>query len=457
MSLQDIVNVQIDKQTASISRVGFGTPLILSSEADDILATTAKVYGPDLAELTADGFDPTGVTARKFSRLIAQNPKVDRIVVGKRSQQPLKTINIVPVVQAETEYSITISGVGPSPTSPAEVFSYTSDDTPTLAEIIGALVSAINGGTQNVLATNVGPDTSIKIEKAATPGGVAGAGVSYYLGVNDRNLLPVQNVTPDPGIVTDLNAIRGAVDGNDDWYAAILDNSGEAEILALAAAIETIPKLFLTVTSDADVLTAVDTDVGSVLQSNNYARTAYVWHQDPDNGAEASWAGKALPYDPGSITWNLLQGITGAPATAFTTAELGYLKGKNGNRFVELASQTAPQEGKTAGGEFIDITRGIDFITARLQENIFRQLLVQPKIPFTDQGIGIIENEVRGVMELGISQSIFAADPAPVVTVPKAIDVDANDKANRLLPDVRFQATLAGAIHEVEVRGVVTV
>lgn len=457
MSLQDIVNVQIDKQTASISRVGFGTPLIMSSEADGLLATTTKVYGADLAELAADGFATAGVTYEKFANLIAQNPKGSRIVVGKRQNLPLKTIEIVPVVKDSTKYAVTIGGVGPTASSPAETFEYTSTGSATLGAIIAGLVSAINGGTQDVLATNVGPDTSLKIEKAASPGGAATAGVSFRMAVNDRTLLPVQNTTADPGIVADLNSIRTEVDGNDDWYCALIDNSGEAEILALAASIETIEKLFLCATSDADVLTTSTSDVGSTLQNNNYARTAYVWHQDPDNGPEAAWAGKALPYDPGSITWNLLQGITGAPATTFETAELGYLKGKNGNRFVELASQTAPQEGKTAGGEFIDITRGIDFIAARLRENIFRQLLIQPKIPFTDPGIGVIENEVRGVMELGISQSIFAADPAPLVTVPLAAEVDPNDKANRLLPDVTFQATLAGAIHEVEVRGVVTV
>ena len=79
-----------------------------------------------------------------------------------------------------------------------------------------------------------------------------------------------------------------------------------------------------------------------------------------------------------------------------------------------------------------------------------------PKIPFTDPGIAIIEAEVRGVMDLGISKGIFAADPAPTVSVPLAVDVDTNDKANRLLPDVNFTAVLAGAIHFVEVNGTVT-
>jgi len=41
------------------------------------------------------------------------------------------------------------------------------------------------------------------------------------------------------------------------------------------------------------------------------------------------------------------------------------------------------------------------------------------------------------------------------ITVPAVADVDPNDKANRLLPDVEFEATLAGAVHKVKIHGVV--
>ncbi len=456
MPVSAIVDVQITKQTASLTRAGFGTPMILSSEATGLLASLTKVYGTDVAELAADGFDLNGITAKKFSAIISQNPKVDSIIVAKRETLPLKTLDITPIAKNLTAYSITIAGVGPTATAPAEVFTFTSDATATLAEIIAGLVAAINGGTMDVLATNVGPDTSIKIEKADTPGGSATAGVSFRYLVNDRSLLEVQNVTPDPGVVVDLTSVRTAIDGNDTWYALFLDNSGKAEIESLASNIETLIKLFIAETSDADVPTSATTDVASVLQSNNYIRTATMWHPDPDNGPGAAWAGKALPSDPGSITWNLLQGIVGVPATKFTTDELGFLKAKNVNRFVLLAGQTAPQEGKTSGGEFIDITRGIDFIQARLEENIFLKLLQLPKISFSDPGISVIENEVRGVMSLGVTRTIFLANPAPTVSVPFAVDVDVLDKANRLLPDVKFDAKLAGAIHIVEVRGVVS-
>ena len=64
------------------------------------------------------------------------------------------------------------------------------------------------------------------------------------------------------------------------------------------------------------------------------------------------------------------------------------------------------------------------------------------KVPFTDAGIALVETAVRGVLQEGVAVGLLSPDPAPAVTVPKAADVSAEDKAARLLPDVKFTATL---------------
>ena len=107
--------------------------------------------------------------------------------------------------------------------------------------------------------------------------------------------------------------------------------------------------------------------------------------------------------------------------------------------------------------EFIDVTRFIDWLQARLKENIFRALAVNPKIPFTDSGIQAIVSEVEGVLRRGVTLGGINPDEPITVTAPLASEVDANTKASRLLPDIRFIAVLAGAIHKVQVRGTVTV
>ncbi|NIM20433.1 MAG: hypothetical protein GTO64_09320, partial [Candidatus Latescibacteria bacterium] len=79
------------------------------------------------------------------------------------------------------------------------------------------------------------------------------------------------------------------------------------------------------------------------------------------------------------------------------------------------------------------------------------------KVPYTDEGGAVIENIVRGVIQLGISVGGFAAEPEPVVSVPLVADQSAIDRANRLFPGVEARATLAKAVHEVEVEITVSV
>ena len=92
-----------------------------------------------------------------------------------------------------------------------------------------------------------------------------------------------------------------------------------------------------------------------------------------------------------------------------------------------------------------------------MTERIFATLISVDKIPFTDNGIGVIENDVRAQLSEGIRIGGLAADPAPIVSVPKASEVDSADKLARALRNVTFNATLAGAIHSVEVTGSVSV
>lgn len=514
MPLSDIVNVTITKQTTGVSRVGFGTPMLMSTEADVDAKFTddAKIYTA-LTELqaTGDAYDIDGVTFKKAQAIFSQNPKVDQLIIGKRALPPLMTMTMTPIALDSTLYRVTIGGAHTATvTTGATAFDFTSDATATVAEITAGLTAAIDqaawtittayvagdyvsnndlvyictvggtsagsggptgtgsaivdgtvtwafkGPTQNVNATD--NTTDLTVEKAVTPGGAGTAGIPFTM-VADRSLLTQQNVTADPGVVTDLATIRTSLTGNDDWYAVLLDSYGLAEISALAANVEatgTPGKLFLASTSDSDVLTSSAADIASVLQAASYVRTAIMWHENPHIGIEAGWGGACLPFDPGSITWNLFT-IAGATASAMTSSEIAFIEAKAGNYYLLISGRNVTQNGITPGADFIDTTRGIDFIAARLAENIFARLAAANKIPFTDPGISIIEAEVRGVMDLGVTQSIFTNDPAPTVTVPRAAAVSTVDRANRLLPDVNWTAQLAGAVHNVEVNGIVTV
>ena len=459
MSLETIVNVQISKETATVSRVGFGVPLILTFHTKDPARVLEFSKASDMLVAAGGPFADTDQAFVLANAAFAQDPRPDRILVGRRVFPTIRTVTITPrsgVISGQTFplpttlYRIIIDGVN---------FDFTTDATPTEVEISLALTTAINAGAVDVLATdNIG---SITIEKADTPGGTATAGVAFTI-AQDRALLEIEDVTPvatGGGLASEIAAI---IDLNDDWYGIAGDWYGKTEIDAVATAIEALPKLHATSTPDDNTYDpAVTTDVGSVLQGKAFARTFLTHHVTPDTGIAAARLGDGLPKDPGSATWKF-QLLAAIPVVDYTTGEKTALKNKNIERFIRVAGVNFTCDGKTSSGEFIDITRFIDFLTSRMQENVFLRVVNVDKVAFTNPGIGIIENEVRGTLNLGISVGGLAADPPFTVTVPNAIvgtpnGVDAVDKANRLLKGVEFCATLAGAIHEIEIRGEVTV
>lgn len=77
-------------------------------------------------------------------------------------------------------------------------------------------------------------------------------------------------------------------------------------------------------------------------------------------------------------------------------------------------------------------------------------------MPFTERGGAILETELRAALLRAIDAGILADDTEITIEIPKVSEISANDRANRIFKTIRFTARLAGAIHYVEIRGVVT-
>jgi len=145
------------------------------------------------------------------------------------------------------------------------------------------------------------------------------------------------------------------------------------------------------------------------------------------------------------------------PIALLNTTEFNNAIGKECNVYTEVGGVDITENGVVVSGEFIDIIRGTDWIQARIEENIFSALVNADKIPYTNAGIDVIKSRTSAILRQAIDNGILAADPAPVVTAPDVADISSTDKANRLLPDVEFTATYAGAIHKVIIQGKISV
>lgn len=212
--------------------------------------------------------------------------------------------------------------------------------------------------------------------------------------------------------------------------------------------------------SKSAIASSATDDVASTLQDAAYVRTATVYSAtELGSFSHLAAVGKKGPATPGGTTWHgtLLATVTPDNLTA---AELAFVRAKKAMAYTDVAGLGFLWDGFSSSGEYIDVTHGIDWMHARIQEGAVGAVASaanrNSKIPYTDEGAQIIVGVVLGVCAQGVANGFLASSPAPTCTVPKVANISPAVKATRLLPDVAFGGTLAGAIHGGTIKGVLS-
>jgi len=439
MSIDDVVTINISTLSKTPTQLGFGTPLVLAYHALDVVQRVRSYTA--LADMVSDGFSVLSGAYKASLVIKAQSPSVPSWKIGRRALAYTQVIELtVTSAVVGTLYYITVTEAGT-----AHNLTYTvlgGATTSTVATAIAALIDAL---------PNVAASAASAVITCTT--GTAGMLLDYSTWNRELRL---RDITADPGVVTDLTAV---ILEDNDFYGVCLDSNGAAEIAAVAANVETLIKIFAPNSADFGPKTAGQTtDIASVLQGFSYARTIL-----QHNGRNvlsyigAGALGSRLPDKPGSSTW-AHKTIPGVTIDQLNATEVTQLESRNCNYYVNLAGSGNTFWGKTPGGTYIDITIFVDWLRVRMQERIVGVLQNVLKIPFTDNGIGMVVNEVKAQLDDGVKVGGLSNDPAPKVTAPRAKDVSSANKINRILPDVAFTATLAGAIHKIKpITGTVSV
>ncbi len=275
----------------------------------------------------------------------------------------------------------------------------------------------------------------------------------FSLEILDVNHMKQTEVTTDPGVATDLTAITAE---NPDWYGLMTTYNSVLYGHAAAAYVESANKIYVLDSSDTNtVLTAVTNgDAIDDLKTNAYARTLGMYHPNPASMAAAALLGKCLPFDPGSETW-AFKTLAGVPTYTMTATHRANIVARNGNGYELVAGLNMTFQGKTGDGGYLDTTRGLDWLRDDMSKAVFGALVGASKIPYTDPGIAVIESQVRGSLKRAADRGILVLSSL-VVTVPTAASCSTADKTSRTLNNVKFSATLQGAIHKANIVGVVS-
>lgn len=438
MALSDLANIVLSTTGPALTQVGFGT--LLCAGYHTHFAEHTRTY-TDTAGMITDGFAATDPLYKMVAKAFAQNPRPVSVKVGRLEHPATQVLEITPLcpIAEVTVYKIRVTK------ATSAVATFTSDSSPSVAEVTSSstgLAKAINDLAISGV-TAVDGTTKITITMAA--------GAQVYLSEWDYRLLQIQDVTPDytATIKADLDAIRAE---DADWYGFAIDVNS-AELIEAAAEWASSDGLCIFFANSSEYLipTTSSSDIASDLQTDGQERVG-LWYSENDTGSYAGVAAAAerLVHDPGAIGAGgtfFGKTLVGVTADGLTPTRKSKVISKHANAYITTAGRNHTLGGITPGGEFIDTVRGLDWFRIRTEERIAAALLDNEKVPFTDGGISVIGAAIEAQFTAAVNSGVFASDPAPVLTLPKAADVPTNDKAARLLTGIRAEATLAGAIH----------
>lgn len=445
-NLDRIVNVQIALNTTGISAAGFSTMIIVGEHVHSLARVLTYT---DADDMIADGFSATDPLYLAAVDGFSQTPRPAVIKIGRRLAS--STAVTVKSVLPTGTYTVKVKTKDSNGEVKTDTYSYTNASG-TETAIMNGLKTAILDDSTAAITAVVANDT-LTISSAT--------GDDYALEVTSN--LSMDTPTTTESIPDTMAAITAA---DNDFYGIALTSRNPEDVLAMANWTEAHTKIFGTSTAAAGAKDQdITSDILSVLQKNNFYRTFAFYHEDAATDfPECAIMARCFAIEPGGETWANKK-LAGVTYDALTETEFNAIKAKNGNTFERFRNVSITQRGTVAAGEWIDVIRFRDWLQEEITLNVFNALVNNDKISYTDAGIAVIENQVRAALKLGQRRGGIAPDEYDedgntnlgyTVEVPLAANISPNQKASRILQDVKFTARLAGAIHVVKINGSLT-
>ena len=276
-------------------------------------------------------------------------------------------------------------------------------------------------------------------------------------------------MTAAESLVRTIQKFQSDIDN--DWYYLMSDRDEDDYIIALAKFAEASEP------TEAELGAGVE-DHRKFFMGQTYnkafasltARAAAIYadedtiNEEPD----ASYTGNVAPFYPRNVTWKFKRPQDGnAPTSSgiklitlpkLTGDERDQLLENNVNFLTEEYKRQYVKNGTCLNGEFIDVVLGGDWVAKRMRDLLYDILLSNPNIDYDDAGFGLVSTAVLQSLAEAVDLGIIAKDPESntgvySVTIPKYAESTEDQRRNRTMPDITWEALLAGAIHQVKSKG----
>lgn len=277
-------------------------------------------------------------------------------------------------------------------------------------------------------------------------------------------------VSAPDNLIEAIKAFQADLDN--DWYYLLTDKDDDEYVSALAKFAEASEP------SEAKLGAGVADHrkfyMGQTCNKNFASVTAraaviYVDKEHLNEEADAAYTGNVGPFYPESVTWKFKRPQDGNAAASegtklitlplLTEDERDQLLENHVNFLTEEYKRQYVKNGTCLDGEFIDVVLGGDWIAKRMRDLLYDILLTNSNINYDDAGFGLVATAVVQALAEAVDLNIIARDSESntgifTVNVPKYAESTEEQRASRTMPDITWEAQLAGAIHQVKTKGV---
>lgn len=259
-----------------------------------------------------------------------------------------------------------------------------------------------------------------------------------------------------------ISAIEEYQKKDNDWYFFLTDKVDDEYIEALAAWAEKSEP------TEAELNAGVeDHRKFYFAQTSNkslavkHARAAVIYTNDLNEHADAAWIGAVGPWYPQYVTWKFKM-PSGLGYAGLTKDEITALEANNINFITNEYKRNYIKNGVCTDGEFIDSVMGGDWLAKEIRGRIYDVFMDNPIIPYGDDGFTQVGGAVIGAMNAAVDNNIIAVDQETgsgvyIVNIPRWEDSTDEQRRNRVIPDITWEARLSGAAHSAKAKGTLSV
>jgi hypothetical protein len=372
LSLSPIVDVTAVVEAGAQSASSYNVGLIVGSSGRiPTVGSNSRLrqYSSTTAML-ADGFQANDPEVLAATLYFSPTPTAPAVFIGAQDQTAVKTVAV--------------------------------DATPGTGYVVGDILSIVQGSASGatVKVTAIGPSGAVSTVALLTQG--TGYSVTNGLATTGGSGTGAEIDITAIG-ETPLEAVTACRLKNANWYGCMVCGATDADNEAIASYLQgaTPPSIDFyaspdTSASNDSIFAQLQTQalsrafgIASTTQSAEYPNNAY---------AAAAAMGVAMGLNTGLAGSNFtmaFKSLPGVAAEPLSQSQVTNLEAQNANLLLTYQNGfTFLYPGKTASGQFLDITMGLDRLLSKIQIGVMNLFVGQTAVPQTDPGEALILNVV---------------------------------------------------------------